>query len=315
MTRIWLLAPALAGLAVGVSAAEPAPWYGDLPSITALRQAAASQPSLKPAAFSWPWSRQLSLDDLWKQADVAFHAGHYWDLRRIYFKIVDLDPTDLNGLDDLAFSLAMLKHSDADAQIGKDLVVVFQPSDFDDLGGLSNPGLLAIATDASSDGFAKGRAVYAWDQARMVGDWEFFNEYALHLALEQGHYLLVHKLAGGLALVRQGFQQFDAADALLRGSSESGAPALLGQTLLTQADLHMTLVRKGWSDSPADDQAQAVRQYQDILALPEVPADATVTTLGNARPAAPLLQYAKTRAQVHLKELGATATAASPARN
>ena len=303
---LLLGAPAHAdSAAANAAAVSETSWYRSLPSFTAIRQAALSVPSLKAAGISSLFARQPSLDDLWLRADQAYHAGHYWEIRRIYFKIVDLDPTDINGVNGLAYSLAMMKHSDADAAIGKDLVVTFAESDFQDLGGIKNKALLAIATDKTLDGFAKGRAVYDWAEPKNADDPEFFVENGIHLAIEQGNYLILNKLPGGLELTHQGCDKFGIAADLWRGRSDPGSKALLARVLLIRGNLLMSLVRKGWDPAgAAADQAQAVKDYREILTLPDVPQNVNVTILGNEAAAAPIMAHSKSSAQKHLKEIG-----------
>jgi hypothetical protein len=284
------------------AAFDDSSWARAVPGFGGLRQAASALPT--PA--SAPLKLQSSgdqIDELNERIETEFHQGHYWEVRRLSFKLAELEPTDVMAVEDLAFALAMMTHSDTDAQNGKDNVL-FKTSDFDDLGGLRNASLLAIATNDGLDGFAKGRAVFQWDAPMQAGNSEFFYEYGLHLAYEQGWYFISNKnLPKGLALSRAGADEFEAAAAILRARPDAGSKALLSRVLLNRGNLYVRLAK--YEPAAADaDKALAARDFHEILSLPDVPADVYVVIQGNRTAAAPIMAHGKISATRHLKELG-----------
>jgi hypothetical protein len=290
--------------ACGAQAAafDDSSWARAIPGIEGLRQAAGALPS--PASASVRVQGESpDGDELSERIETEFHAGHYWEVRRLSFKLAELEPLNIMAVGDLAFSLAMMTHSDVDRQNGKDNVL-FRAEDFQDLGGLQDASLLAIATNDALDGFAKGRAVFQWDQPKQAGNPEFFTEYGLHLALEQGGYFISNKdVARGLALCRDGAEKFAAAAALLRAQPDAGSKALLSRVLLIRGNLFLSMARSEPAASDAD-KALAARDYHEILSLPDVPADVFVTILGNRTAAAPIMAHGKSSALRHLKEIG-----------
>lgn len=249
------LAVLLAFAAAAVRAADWTP-QGTADALTA--------PRLDLARFQAERAPADTLDQLSDRADAAYHAGHWWEMRRLMFKIVDLDPTDYSTLGTLAL-VTSLYRSETDAENGKDNVV-YAASDFDDLGGLASAPLLRIAEDPNPDRFAKSRAIFAWGEAFNRDNPDFYIEYAQYVGYRAGDYHRIHKdYSRAVEEIRAGVQAYSTAFRLASARS-SGRIAPLH--LLSQGNLCLRLT-KLVPDQSAADRALAISDYRLILADPQ----------------------------------------------
>lgn len=210
--------------------------------------------------------RKPAGEELLTRADAAFHAGHYWEMRRLIIKVVDLDPQDDATLGTLAYMISMYR-SDGDTADGKENVR-YAVSDFADLGGLTHKDLLQVVMDPTEDRFAKARAVLDWGEHFNRANPDFYLEYAEYIGYGAGSYHKAHANNDrAFEEFRAGVDAYQKALNLIgaRPSRQARKPEMM--LVRDQANLCLRLIEL-MPERGAPYRALAARNYRRILASP-----------------------------------------------
>ncbi|MBI3288507.1 MAG: hypothetical protein HYZ74_03200 [Elusimicrobia bacterium] len=237
------------------------------------------------AAYRAAREKGQTADQLLTRADEAFHQGHYWEMRRLYFKVADMEPDNPWVTGTLAYMVPLFR-SERDATEGKDNVR-YAAADFADLGGLKHKELLTIAADPTEDRFAKARSIFAWAETFSREDPDFYLEYAEYLGYGAGSYHRIHKDPRALEEYRAALQQYARTLSLIAASPRRKTRKPEAQILRDQGNTCMRLMKMIPAESPLF-RTIAVKSYRRILAMAD--ADAAF----------------KDSARRHLTELGET---------